>query len=98
MKLLERLQGIFQSRGAATSPWGKLDAWMDGFRVEAIVKQEFRRRAAQMNKGPSELLRECMRLVAFGPEEVKRMQDAGVNELAGLLGQMFDKKSDVARR
>lgn len=86
--MLEPLRRWFESRGGSTSPFGKLDDWMDGFRVERSVKEAFARKAAQLSppRGSAELLREIMRVVAFGPEEVKKVHCADVDAVARMLG------------
>lgn len=88
---LRHLLSLLASRGASTSPFGKLDGWMDGFRVERSVKAAFARKAASMTPpvGSAELLRKCMRVIAFGPEYVKSMHDADVDRVAGMLGEML---------
>lgn len=90
---------FWESRGGATSPWGKLDGWMDGFRVEKSVKEAFARKAAAMTppRGSAELLRDCMRVVAFGAEEVKRLRAQDVEQVDGMLAGMLGRDSGPGR-
>lgn len=87
--MLERLRSLFESRGAASSPWGKIDGWMDGFRVEKVVKEAFARKGASIGMGSAELLRECMRHVAFGSDEVRRVRAQAGDQVAGMLAGML---------
>lgn len=73
------------SRSGSTSPLGKLDDKWEGFKIEGVVKLRFLERAAAANKPPTEFLREVMRVVALGPDEVKRMHVASVDLVVSML-------------
>lgn len=77
-------------RSGTTSPLGKLDEKFEGFRIEGVVKARFAEKAAGVGKTSQEFLRDVMRVIAYGPEEVKRMHveqvDLVVQMLAGKSG------------
>jgi hypothetical protein len=75
------------SRNCTTSPFGKLDDFVDGFRVESSVKEKFAQCAAELDKNPTEFLRDVMRVVAFGPDTVKRMHSQQVDRVVEMLGR-----------
>lgn len=80
------------SRTGTTSPFGKLDDRVEAFKIESEVKARFAERAAAAKKPPTEFLRDVMRVVAFGPEEVKRMHGDGVDLVVRNIGGKLDKK------
>ena len=81
--------GLF-SRSGNTSLFGKLDSRVEPFRVESIVKAEFARKAALAGKSEAEFLRDIYRVVAIGPDEVKRMHVAEVDMVVEMLGGKRD--------
>lgn len=66
------------SRTGNTSPLGKRDAMVDGFRVESVAKEAFERKVASTGKPRAEFLRNVVHIVAFGLEEATRMHGEGV--------------------
>ncbi len=78
------------SRTGTTSPFGKLDDRIEAFKIESEVKARFAARAAQAKKPPTEFLRDVMRVVAFGPDEVKRMHGDGVDVVVRSIGGKLD--------
>lgn len=74
------------SRSGTTSPFGKLDDRIEAFKIESEVKTKFAARAAAARKPPTEFLRDVMRVVAFGPDEVKRMHEEGVDVVVSIIG------------
>lgn len=74
------------SRNGTTSPLGKLDDRIEAFKIESVVKARFEAKAAECGKPSAEFLREIMRVIAFGPDEVKRMHSDGVDRVVRLLG------------
>ena len=55
------------------------------FRVESLVKAEFARKAAVAGKSEAEFLRDIYRVIAIGPDEVKRMHVAEVDMVVEML-------------
>lgn len=75
------------SRSGVTSPFGKLDDRIEAFKIESEVKARFAERAALAGKkNPTEFLRDVMRVVAFGPEHVKRVHQDGVDVVVEIIG------------
>ena len=72
-------------RNGSTSPLGKLDDKFESFRVEGIVKAKFAEKAALCGKGATEFLRDVMRVVALGPDDVKRMHCDQVDQVVRML-------------
>lgn len=73
------------ARNGYTSPFGKLDARVESFRVESDVLDEFSRKAASLGKGVAELLRDLMRISAYGREEVLKVHRIEVEKVARML-------------
>lgn len=72
-------------RNGSTSALGKLDEKFEGFRIESVVKARFAERAAVAGKNPTEFLREVMQVIAFGPDEVKRMHAERIDLVVEML-------------
>lgn len=75
------------SRSGTTSPLGKLDDRFESFRIESEVKARFAQLAAQRQKPPAELLRDVMRVVVYGADQVKSMHCDDVDEVALMLAR-----------
>jgi len=73
-------------RTGKTSPLGKLDDRIETFRIESIVKARLRVLAAQQGIPLSELMQSICRVVAYGPDELKRMHSDDVDVVASMLG------------
>lgn len=74
------------SRSGSTSPFGKLDDRIEAFRIESAVKAAFAKRAAEAGKPEAEFLRDVIRVVAWGPEAVKRLREQEVDLVVQKLG------------
>lgn len=85
----ERIELPSFARTGATSPFGKLDARVDAFKVEPEVLDAFDKVAASFKKPRVEFLREVMRVVAFGPDTVKSMHVQSVERVGEMLGSRF---------
>lgn len=74
------------SRSGVTSPFGKLDDRFEAFKIESEVKARFAEKAAAAGKPAVEFLRDVMRVVAFGPDEVRRVQGEHIDVVVQSIG------------
>lgn len=74
------------ARNGTTSPLGKLDDRLEANKIESVVKARLQVLAAEAGKPLNEFLRDIYRVVAFGPDEVKRLHVDGVDRVARMLG------------
>lgn len=81
---------IKASRSGFTSPYGKLDNWIERTRVESSVKEGFKAAAASVGKPEAEALRDLVRVVALGPVMAARMYGEGVLKVVRLIGTKTD--------
>lgn len=83
------------SRNGSTSVFGKLDDRIESFRIESIVKSAFAQVASQKFGMPAvEFARFVMRIIAFGPAQVKRMHSHQVDEVVKLLGGLVGQENN----
>lgn len=75
------------SRNGSTSPFGKLDHLVS-FRESSEVIDAFEKKAAAMGKPASELLRIAYRMVALGPDTVKKLHAAPLEKVEQMLSGM----------
>ncbi len=87
------------SRSGVTSPFGKLDDWLERTRIESQIKEQFAARArgafaaaGYASKPTAEAVRDLVRVIALGPDMAKRMYGEGVLTVAKMLDGMSDKK------
>lgn len=77
------------SRTGFTSPYGKLDDAMPGFRVEGSIKSGFtQKRAAVTRKPDAEVIRDFVRVAALGREEAVRMYGESVLVVIRMIERM----------
>lgn len=73
------------SRTGTTSPYGKLDAWIERQRIESDIKDKFAQRATSIDKPAAEAVRDLVRIVALGPDTAARMYGEGVLKVMFLI-------------
>lgn len=73
------------SRNGHTSPMGKLDETVGGFRVQSIVRARFLQRCAALGVCESELIRDIYTYIALGEEESYRLAQERVNVVKRML-------------
>lgn len=78
------------SRTGVTSPFGKLDAWLERTRIEGVVKEEFEKKAAAVGKPAGEFLRDIVRVVAMGSDQVKRVHGEHIDVVVRMIGGKTD--------
>lgn len=85
------------ARTGTTSPFGKLDDWLERARIEGVIKDRFEARVAAAcaragyaGKPAAEAVRDMVRVAALGPDEAKRMYGEGVLVVARMIGGMSD--------
>lgn len=85
------------SRNGTTSPFGKLDGWLERARIEGVIKDRFEARVAAAcaqagfaGKPAAEAVRDLVRVAALGPDMAKRMYGEGVLVVARTLVEMSD--------
>lgn len=76
------------SRTGVTSPFGKLDEVVK-FRESGIVVDAFRKKCAAMGKPDGEILRIAYRLIALGPDTVKKLQAVPIEQVEQMLSGML---------
>lgn len=87
------------SRSGVTSPFGKLDGWLERSRIEGVIKDRFELRLAAAfaqaglaRKPSAEAVRDMVRVAALGPDEARRMYGEGVLVVVRMIGGMSDNK------
>lgn len=80
------------ARTGATSPYGKLDDWIERIRIEGFIKDEFVRKTTAAGKPSGEVVRDFARVVVLGPDEARRMYGESVLVSVRLIGGMSDKQ------
>lgn len=74
------------SRNGTTSPYGKLDDWLEGrVRIESVIKGKFAEKASSVDKPAAEAVRDIVRVVALGPDQAARMYGEGVLKVWKLI-------------
>ena len=79
------------SRNGTTSPFGKLDDWLERTRIESSVKGKFVEKTTALGKPYAEAVRDFARVVALGPDEAARMYGDGVLKVVRLIVQKTDR-------
>lgn len=72
------------ARNGTTSPFGKLDSLV-AFRVESNLLDGFSRKAASLDKGVAELLRDLMRISVYGRDEVLKVHRVQIEKVSRML-------------
>lgn len=81
------------SRTGNTSPYGKLDAWLERQRIESAIKDLFAARTTSIGKPAAEAVRDFARIVALGPQEAARMYGESVLKVMRLIVEKSDSSS-----
>jgi len=86
------------SRTGTTSPFGKLDDWLERTRIESAITEKFVERASAAfqaagfaRKPKAEVVRDIVRVVALWPDEAERMYGEGVRVVVQMINGMSDK-------
>lgn len=74
------------SRQGRTSPFGKLDDRMETYPVESLVKVKVLELATELGLPMAEFQREVQRILAFGPEHMKKVHGERIAKIAEKLG------------
>jgi hypothetical protein len=88
--MISRGPAVRFSRSGFTSPYGKLDGWLERQRIESSIKDKFTQRAASVGKPRAEALRDLARVIALGPDEAARMYGEGVLKVVRLIVDKSD--------
>lgn len=85
------------SRTGSTSPFGKLDGWLERTRIETEIKDRFEQRiseafakAGYAGRPAAEVVRDMVRVAALGPDMAARMYGQGVLVVFKTIGRMSD--------
>ncbi len=80
-----RRVALMPSRGGNTSPFGKLDDFLERQRIEGDIKRKLTARAASIGKPRAEVIRDFARVAALGPDTAARLYGVGVLKVVRLV-------------